>query len=198
MLLKKTAIICTDRIVALFGKKDIAATVASARIVAGDECLGVSESGLRTISLLCLATMVEASSHSFIAVLTISLPKAIDSLAASIGEDTEDGALHNAVYSFFSALTLYVPWMVTGADLASMLKLSFESADAKMGEECDWSRNEALQLVPKKVVAKDCLAALDSTWTGAMTVGPPVSLQKHLELDFKTYTKIEAGYQGAS
>lgn len=190
--LKHIAVVCMDRIAELFGKKDVAAIVASARIVAGDECLKASESSLRTISMLCLATMVEVLSDGFISILPLALPKAMDNLATSIQEDTEDGALHNAVYSFLGALILYVPWMVTGADLDFALKLSFESANAEMGEECDQSRIEALRLVPKKVEAKDCLAALDRTWTISMTEGPLVSLYRR-SLNSAWYTKAEAG-----
>ncbi len=177
VLLKQTAISCTDRIAELFGKKDVAAIVASARIIAGDECLRASESSLRTISMLCLATTVEVISHSFISILPLALPKAVESLATSLVEDTEDGTLHNAVYSFLGALILYAPWMITGPDLVLILKLSFESANADMGEECDQSRLEALRLLPIKVEAKDCLVALDRTWTDAMIKGPPVSLR---------------------
>lgn len=175
MSLKHTAVVCIDGIAEMFGKKDVAAIVASARIVAGDECLRASESSLRTISILCLATIVEVSSDSFISIVPLALPKAMDSLATSIGEDTEDGALHNAVYSFFGALIIYVPWMVTSADMDSVLKLSFESANAGMSEECNQSRIEALRLMSKKLEAKDCLAALDRTFTIAMTEGPLVS-----------------------
>lgn len=175
-LLKKTAIVCVDRIAELFGKKSVAAIAASARAVAGDECLRASDGSLRTISLLCLATMVEVLSYEFVSVLPLALPTAADSLATSIGEDTEDSALHNAVYSFVGALILYVPWMVTGADLDTILKLSFESANAEMGGECDQSRSEALRLMPKNLEAKNCFAALDRTWMDAMTEGPLVSL----------------------
>ena len=175
MSLKHTAVVCTDRIAELFGKKDVAAIIASARIVAGDKCLRASESSLRLISTLCLATMVEVSSDGFISILPLALPTAMNSLATSLGEDTEDGALHNAVYSFLGALILHVPWMITGADLDFVLKRSFESANAEMGEECDRSRIEALRLVPKNLEAKECLAALDRTWTVAMTEGPLVS-----------------------
>lgn len=178
MSLKHTAIACIDLIAELFGKKAGAAIIASARIVAGDECLKASESSLRIISMLCLATMVEVLSDNFISVLPLALPKAMDSLATSVGEDTEDGALHNAVYSFLGSLILYVPWMLTGADLDSVLKLSFESANAEMGEECDHSRIEALRFVPKKVEGKECLATLDRTWTIAMTEGPLVSAKQ--------------------
>ena len=175
--LKKTAVVCMDRIAELFGKKDVAAIVASASIVAGDKALGASENSLRIVSLLCLATMVEVTGHSFISILPLALPKAVDSLATSTRKDTEDGALHNAVYSFLGALILYVPWMITSADLALILKLSFASANAEINEECDQSRIGVLRLVPRKVEAKDCLAALDKTWTDAMTEGPVVSLE---------------------
>lgn len=179
--LKHTAVVCMDRIVELFGRKDVAAIIASGRIVAGDECLGASEKSLRTISMLCLATMVEVSSDGFISILPLALPKAMDSLAISIGEDTEDGALHNAVYSFLGALILYVPWTVTGADLDFVLKLSFESANAEMGEDCDQSRIKALRLMPKKVEVKEGLAALDRTWAIAVTEGP-LAVKEHLEI----------------
>ena len=177
--LKGTAVMCIDRIAELFGKKDVAALVASARIIAGDGCLGASDDSLQTIYMLCLATMVEVSSHSFISVLPLALPKALKSLTISIREDTEvDDSLHNAVYSFLSALIHYVPWMITNADLSSILKLSFESANAEMGVQSDQSRIEALRNLPKKLEGKDCLAALDKTWTDAVTQGPLVGTQK--------------------
>lgn len=192
MSLKRAAVVCIDRIAELFGKKDVAAIIASAKIVAGDECLRSNESSLRTISMLCLATMVEVTSDEFVPILPLALPKAMDSLATSLGEDTEDGALHNAVYSFLGALILYLPWMVTGADLDNVLKLSFESANAEMGKECDQSRIETLRLMPKKVAAKECLAALDRTWTVAMTDGPLAS-PKSMSLSLASYTNVEAG-----
>lgn len=178
--LQHTAVGCIDRITELFGKKDVTAIMSSAKIIAGDECLGASESSLRTISMLCLATMVEVLSDGFISILPLALPKATDSLATSFGQDTEDGAVHNAVYSFLGGLILYVPWMITGPDLELILKLSFESAKAEMGEECDQSRRETLRLIPKTMEAKECLAALDKTWAVAMSGGPLVSSQDGL------------------
>ena len=182
MSLKYTAVVCVDRIAEKFGKKDVAAIIASAKIVAADECLRASETSLRTISILCLATIVEVSRDGFISILPLALPKAIDSLVTSF-EDRGDGSLYNAVYSFLGALILYVPWMVSGANLELVLKLSYESANAEMGEECDQSRIEALRLVPKRVETKECLAALDRTWTIAMTEGPLVSPNRVLKLD---------------
>ena len=180
--LKKTAVLCIDRTAELFGKKDVAAIIASAGVVVGEECLGASEDSLRIISMLCLATMVEVSGYSFVSILPLAVPKAIENLATSIGEATRNSALHNAVYSFLGALILYAPWMVSGDDLACILKLSFESANAELGKDCDQSRIGALRLVSKRVEAKDCFAALIRTWTDAMTEGTLVSLRNDLQI----------------
>ena len=166
----------------MFGKKDVAAIVTSARIVAGDECLKARDINFRTTSILCLATMLEVSSDSFVSILPLALPKVMDNLAASIRENTGSGALHSAAYSFLCAIILYVPWMLTGADLDSVLRLSFESTNAEMGVECDRSRVEALRLVPRRLEAKDCLGTLGRAWTIAMTEGPLVSPKSDLEI----------------
>ena len=174
--------VCIDRTTELFGKKDVAAIIVSARVVVGDECLGASENSLRIISMLCLATMVEVSGHGFVSIIPLAVPKAIENLAISIGEATGNSALHNAVYSFLRALILYAPSMVSGADLACILKLSFRSANTELGEDCDQSRIGALRLVSERVEAKDCFAALVRTWTDAMTEGPLVSLRNDLRI----------------
>lgn len=174
MQLKHTAIACVDCIIEKFGKKNVAAVVEIAVIIAGEKCLGAAEGSLRVISLLCLATMIEISGDLFISIIPKAFPTAINHLETSIREDTEDPNLHKAVYSFLSALLLYVPWAVTGADLDQLLTVSYESANASLGEECDQSRVQVLSLVAKHVKARECFAALERTWTRAMTEGPSV------------------------
>lgn len=120
--------------------------------------------------------MVEAAGERFIPILPIAYPKAMDNFNESIGEETENANLHNAVFAFFQALLLYVPWMITGSDLDRLLIASYESANAEMGEECDKARFAALGLIPKQVSAKDCFIALDRTWANAITEGPLVRL----------------------
>ena len=174
--LRRTTIACVDRIVAMFGKKDPSSVVVAADTICGNRCLGAAESSLRITSLLCLTTMIETAGDVFVSVTPKSFPVAIRDLAISIGEDTEDKTLHNAVYSFLSALLMYLPWAVTGADLDRLLNVSYESANADMGDVCDQRRTEALELVPKQIGLKECLAALDRTWLNAVTEGPLVSL----------------------
>ena len=174
--LRHITIACVDRTVEMFGKKDPSAIVVAAHTICGNRCLGAAESSLRVISLLCLTTMVEAAGDVFVSIIPKAFPVAIRNLATSIGEDTEDEILHNAVYSFLGALLMYLPWAVTGADLDRLLSVSYESANAEMGDVCDQRRTEALEIVPKHIGLKECLAALDRTWPIAMREGPLVSL----------------------
>ena len=124
--------------------------------------------------MMCLATIVKVTGDHFVSVLPLALPKAMDGLATSIKRASEDAHLHNAVYSFLGALLSHVPWMIAGTDLALILRISFESAHADMGADATRCRIGTLRLLPRKLEAKDCLAALDRTWTDAMTEGPLV------------------------
>lgn len=181
--LKRTAIVCVDRITEKFGKTDVVAVIKIAKVIASENCLGAAEGSLRIISLLCLATMVEVSADNFISVIPQAFLIATKHLETSLGEDTEDASLHNAVYSFLSAVLLYVPWAITGADLDQLLVVSYESANAEMGEECDQNRLEVLSLVAKQVEAKECFAAFYRTWTRAMAEGPSVSVSQPINTE---------------
>lgn len=173
-VLKHTAIACIDPIAEKYGKKDIDAVASVAKVIAGDACLGADDSRLRVMALLCLASAIEVVGEAIIPVIPQALPKSIDHLKLSMREDEEDARLHNAVYSFMGALLLYVPWIITGTYLDQLLQSSYESANADMGEDCDQSRIEALRLIAKQADAKECFAALERTWTSAMTEGPQV------------------------
>ena len=173
-VLKHTAIACIDRIAEKYGKKDVDAVASAARIISGDSCLGAADSRLRVMALLCLASAIEVVGEAIIPVIPQALRKSIEHLQLSIKEDEEDARLHNAVYSFVGALLFYVPWIVTGTSLDQLLKTSYESANAEMGEDCDQSRFEAMRLIAKQTDAKECFAALERTWISAMTEGPQV------------------------
>jgi len=175
--LKHIAVNCVDKISEKFGKNGVPAVIDSAHTVSSDLCLGSADSSLRVVSLICLATVVEVTADAFISIVPNALAKAMDNLVNSIQENIDDTELHNAVYTFLSALLLYLPWVITGADLDHLLKISYQSANAEMGEECDQRRIEALQLVPRKVGAKECFAALKGTWVDAMSEGPQVRFQ---------------------
>lgn len=170
--------VCTDQIVERFGRKDVDAVSAAATIIGGSRCLATAEDSVVVAALLCLATMAEILGEAFIPIIPQSLPITMDHLAASLDEDAEDPRLHNACYAFVTSLLLYLPLVVTGTSLDQFLKVSYESANAEMGDECNNIRTEALKLVAKSLEPKDCFTALDRTWTSAMAEGPLVNYRK--------------------
>jgi len=173
-LLTCIAVSCVDRISEQFGKNGVFAVVDAAQTLSMELCLCSAKSSLRVASLICLATMVEVTGDAFVPIVPNVLPKAMDNLVSSMQEYTKDTRLHSAVYTLFSALLLYLPWAITDADLDRLLKMSYRSANAELDEDCGQRRNEVLQLIPRKVDAKKCFAALERTWVEAMTEGPLV------------------------
>ena len=176
-LLRQIAITCADRILERYGKKDLDASAAIAKAIAGQACLGSADSRVRVITLLSLATLVEILGPLFIPIIPQALPKAFNHLQSSIEEVPGDEALHNAVYSLVEAMLTYIPWMVKGEYLDRLLKVSYESANAEMGTKCDQNRFDVLKLVAKQVEPRDCVAALGKTWTSAMAEGPQVDIE---------------------
>ena len=180
--LKKSAIGSVDKITEKFGKMAIPTVIESALAISNDNCVAAAEISTRVVSLLCLATMVEVAGDSFVSVIPTAFPKALDSIALSIQEGTHDSDLHDAAYTFFSALLLYVPWFISGADLDRFLAVSYESINAELGDDCGSRRIEAMQLISKQTEAKECFAALSRTWPSAMTEGPLVRFRDSLSL----------------
>ena len=178
---KHTAMACIDQIIQKFGKKDIPTVTYVATTVSGSACLGAEDSNLRIMSLLCLATIVEILGDAFVPIIPQALSKAIEYLAVSIEIDAEDERLHNAAYSFMSNLLQYVPWMITGPALDRCLKISHQSANGEMGEDCDQNRGDALKLLAEQIDPKELYAALERTWTSAMTEGP-IAVKEHIQV----------------
>ncbi|KAL9030274.1 MAG: hypothetical protein Q9196_001587 [Gyalolechia fulgens] len=169
---RRTALSCLDHIVERFGKKNIDAVIQATNVVAGARCLGAATEDLRITSLLCLSTIVEVLQDEFIPFVPRTLLNTLDNLSSKLDEGDCGKRLHNAAFSFFSALLLYTPWAVTGPDLDLLLKVCQGSANANLGEECSVERRATLELVAKQIGPKECFATLHKTWANAMAEGP--------------------------
>ena len=168
-----------DQVVEKFGKQDVSAVTAAATTISGPDCLEAKDAGTQISSLLCLATMVEVLREAFISMVPRVLPTAMDHLRTSIEEGVENPKLHDAVYTLMTELLVYLPWILQGTHLDWLLKHSYESANAEMGGGCDQLRSDTLQLVAKSIEVKECLMALNRTWTVAMAEGPMVQSLHH-------------------
>ncbi|KAL8793139.1 MAG: hypothetical protein Q9195_004251 [Heterodermia aff. obscurata] len=170
-----------SNIVEKFGKQEVSAVTAVADTVCGPDCLEAKDASTQISSLLCLATIVEVLREAFISMVPRVLPKVMDHLTTSIKEGVENPKLHNAVYTFMTALLVYLPWILQGIHLDNLLRKSYESANAEMGDDCDQLRSDTLQLVAKSIDAKECLMALDRTWTVAMVEGP-LAVKEYIDI----------------
>lgn len=171
---KHASLACVDCISEKFGKKDIDAVLNAARVVIDSRNPNGAERSFHIAVLLCLTTMTEVLCDAFIPLVPQVFPMTLGYLSASIEAEPGDNRLHVAAYSSMCALLLYIPWIITGEYLEKLLRVSHESANAEMGEDCDHSRLETLRLVARQVEPQQSFTALSETWKSAMTEGPIV------------------------
>ena len=181
LALKRTATACIDLIVEKYGKKDPLRTFDIARTVAGPICFESNDSQLQVLALLSMATLIEVLREAILPLMPGVLTKSLDHLSAAMESTESDYQLHNAVYSLFSALFLYIPWIVTGTHLDRLLELSHRSTEIGFSSETDRMRNGTLDLIAKQVDPHECFSVLQRTWTKALLHGLR-SCTEHLEI----------------
>jgi len=171
---KHTAVACVDKISEKYGKKDLDAVTAAAETIASDECLGQSDSRLRVMALLCLASLVDILREGIVSVLPSAIPRALDYMEESLTDDGDSSELHNAGYAFISSLVHHLPYMLSGGYLDRLLTISNTSAEADLDEEADSTRLQCLELAAKQIDAKSMFSAFERNWTGASSSGAMV------------------------
>lgn len=169
--LKQASVACMTKIIDNYGKKNPDKVVSSVKVVAGADCLGKTDNQLRVMAVLCLAASVEVLGQAFIPVLPLAMPPCFDLLKATVQKGDKGVELHDAIYTFLSALLVHVPWMISEEYLDSVLLLSFASANAGLPETSDESRLEALRLLAKKVDVEETFRAAQSNWAASVQGG---------------------------
>ncbi|KAI0194488.1 armadillo-type protein [Xylaria flabelliformis] len=166
---KHIAVGCVDKISEKYGKKDPEAVVAAASTIAGEQCLGQDDLQLRIMALLCLASLVDVLQDGIVPILPSAIPKALSYIAESFNS-ARLPELHNAGYSFITALAQHLPYMLSGSYLEQILSVSSASAISKLRSDSNDARLQCLQFIAKQVEAKTMFAALEkslSTYAGA-------------------------------
>ncbi|KAL8694950.1 MAG: hypothetical protein Q9218_000521 [Villophora microphyllina] len=177
----RMALTCIDRIAERFGKKDTVAVIEAMDTVIGERCLGATNVEMQTTALLSLSTVVQTLGDECAPFIPQALRKTLGILNDAIEEGDCNERLHNAAYSFFSAILMYIPWAIVGPDLDLLLKVSYGSCNSSLGDDCSTQRRATLDLVAKQIEPKDCLAALERTWNSAMGEDPE-ALKENLQV----------------
>ncbi|KAM0334127.1 hypothetical protein ACHAQA_001147 [Verticillium albo-atrum] len=169
---KHTAVACVDKIAEKYGKKDLEAVAAAAATIAGPSCLGQPDAQLRVMALLCLSSLVDVLQDGILPVLALAVPQAILYIQQSLAaEDGQQSDLHNAGYSFITALAQHLPYMITGAYLDQVLLASNASAEADLDDDASDSRLNCVRFLARKVEPKVFFAGLERNWEAALAAG---------------------------
>ncbi|OBT61031.1 hypothetical protein VE03_09615 [Pseudogymnoascus sp. 23342-1-I1] len=181
ILYKHIAVTCVDKISEKYGKKDLDAVAVAAETIAGEKCLGQDDERLQVMSLLCLASLVDILREGIVSVLPIAIPAALQYMAKTVEEGGQNDKLHNAGYSFISALVEHLPYMISGSYLDTFLVISNKSAEAELEVEADGSRIACLDLAAKQIDAKNMFTALQKNWPIAAECGT-IALREYLDI----------------
>ena len=174
MLYKHIAVACVDKISEKYGKKDLEAVSAAAETIASKYCLGQADNRLRVMALLCLTSLVDILREGIVSVLPIAIPKCLDYLSSSVSREEEAQKIHNACFTFVSALVHHLPYMMTGGYLERLLSISSNFADVDLDDDSNEARSQCLHLAAKQVDANSMFSALEKNWNGTVTAGPMV------------------------
>lgn len=188
---KHGAIRCIDRISELYGRRDPAAVVQAATLLSTSSSMNSEKPALQTITLLCLASMLDCAREAMIPVVPNIMSLSTAVLKESLTEDAEDDRLHNAAYALVSAIISNLSFMLSEDDLDSIMKLSAESANAELGQASHAARGDALSLLTRKVDIGKMVSTLQRTWSVAIENGVEATDQAldALSNSFKRATK---------
>jgi U3 small nucleolar RNA-associated protein 10 len=159
--LKRAAIACIDQISERFGKQDTSKILSAAETISGHQALGDTDTNVRIMALLCLASMVEVLRDDFIGFVPRVFPQTFDYLHSSIQSESQNATLHNACFALINAAIEYLPFVFTGNLLDRSLQLAQESANSSIADAVQDSRAQLYELLTKKQSASEIFAALD-------------------------------------
>ncbi|KAK5685284.1 snoRNA-binding rRNA-processing protein utp10 [Elasticomyces elasticus] len=176
---RHAAITCMDQIVEKYGKRDRAAVLQAAETVAGSAALGSEDMSLRTMSVLCLSSMVEVLGDEFIPILPQVLSKTLDYLADTLsrGQAKSNNRLQGAAFGFTVAVLDHLPWMFSADYLDRTLELSAISYNSGSAGSSTFS-----EMVAAKVQAEALLSSLDRTFATIEEGCSADAVYQHMEV----------------
>jgi len=169
--LKHSAITCIDRISEKYGKKRPEAVLSAVKIIASDAALGHENNSLRIISLLCLASAVDVLKDEMVGIIPSVMDKAIEYLSDAV-EDEPNPRLHDAVFSFMTALLEHLPWVMPAKIFARLLQLACSAAaEPELDKRNKSVRDQFASLAASKIDVKVLVTSIEETFEDAVEDG---------------------------
>ncbi|KIW18990.1 hypothetical protein PV08_03280 [Exophiala spinifera] len=169
--LRHAAITLLDRIVEIYGRKSPDAIIAASNVlIEGAHGLNSQDPRTQVMSLLCLASAVEALKEAAVPIVLTSMSKVLGLLEASLAGDVGNTELHNAAFTLLSSFISHVSFMVSDENAVEILSLCHKSSAAapELDPSCKESRVEALELLAKKIDLSTVIDSLNKVWSGVV------------------------------
>ncbi|TKA72400.1 hypothetical protein B0A55_05857 [Friedmanniomyces simplex] len=174
---RHAAITCMDQIIEKYGKRDRAAVLQAAETVSREAALGSEVVSLRTMSILCLASMVEVLGDEFIPILPKVLSKTLDYLDETQSAAECNVQLQSAAFGFATAVLDHLPWMYSAEYLDRTLLQAAVSRNIETN-----TASSFCALGPTKIQAEPLLSSLDSTFAVVVETSQEDAVQQHLDV----------------
>lgn len=163
--LKVVAVACIDRIVDLYGRKDITSVTKATSALIRRGIADSSEDRVKVAILLCLASVLEVVREGVIPLLQDLFRVMFQTLEQSLVEDEEKPALHNASFALLTGIITHVSFMISDQVLDHILELCADSANSELDAEGRATRQEFLRLASKKIELKPLVNSITRTWS---------------------------------
>ncbi|KAJ9645553.1 snoRNA-binding rRNA-processing protein utp10 [Knufia peltigerae] len=163
---RHAAITLLDRIVEVYGRKSPDAIIAATSVLTqGEYGLNSQDSRTQVMSLLCLASAVEALKEAAVPIVPSSMSRVLGLLESSVAGDVGNTELHNAAYTLLSSFISHVAFMVSDENVVEILNLCHKSsASSNLDPSCKESRTETLDLLAKKIDLNIVTDSLNQVW----------------------------------
>ena len=190
---RHAAISCIDQISEKYGKTDRATVLDVARQVAGSAALGSADQSLKTISILCLASMTEVLGDECIPIWPNVILQTLQHLEEDVSSGNCNDELQNAGLSLLISVLDEIPWMLSEQTLDRSIVLADQISC--YGEEAG-SAQDLCILAAKKVAVPQLLEAIERTWTKMLELGEDAMLSHlgilHRAIEHNTKSNITA------
>ena len=179
---RHAAVSCIDQISEKYGKTERSAVLEVAERVAGDAALGSEDGGLRVISILSLASMIEVLEDECISILPSTLSQTLAYLESNASAGVSDPRIRQAGFGFLNAVLDHTPWMLSQEYLERALKLADQATTTGIGDEAgDNAVQQFCSLTAKGVGASELFATIERTWNQVCDLGDK-PIQCHLNI----------------
>ena len=173
-----SAVMCINGIAEKYGRANPSEFPHTPEALFEHKCFDLGDPRLCAAALICLTTLVDVLREEFLPFVPLALSTSFSLLEANARSDQPEVGLHNAIYSFFQALLIYIPWMMSGDHLDRLLVLSQMSLSPDLDARSRSNRTEILELIAKEVSPSECFSALSRTLRSATQHGLDATKQQ--------------------